>query len=316
MWWCSRRGPGSGTGPHAAGVGPGPPRRRRGRVDRRQPPRHVGPAWRASVCAPRSARPTRSSTVPRSGAVAATARPTSWRVREARSVPSTRPSTTRSPRRPRASTRPTPTRRRTRPALDQQSLASFIDAQHLRPEARFLVETDYRSEYNSDPAHVSMLFIAPADERVGRRARQRRRDHADPRRQRPVAAGHGHVARQPGGAGRAGHAGRAACRRRDRARGLAHRGGCVGGRGVPDATAAAGHVQPPAARVGGRARWAASTWGRRPRWSTSTASGSGRRSTSAASPSRTCPTGWGGRRPTPTRARRACSTPSSPGPQP
>ncbi|HEY7938203.1 MAG TPA: FAD-dependent oxidoreductase [Acidimicrobiales bacterium] len=45
-------------------------------------------------------------------------------------------------------------------ALDRQSLASFIDAQHLRPEARFLVETDYRSEYNSDPAHVSMLFIA------------------------------------------------------------------------------------------------------------------------------------------------------------
>ena len=86
--------------------------------------------------------------------------------------------------------------RRPRPALDRQSLASFLDALHLRPEARFLVETDYRSEYNSEPPHVSMLFVAQQTNVVGRRARLRGRDHADPRRQRPAAAGHGRVARR------------------------------------------------------------------------------------------------------------------------
>ena len=45
-------------------------------------------------------------------------------------------------------------------ALDKRSLGDFADAQDLLPEARFLVESDNRGEYNSDPHDVSLLFAA------------------------------------------------------------------------------------------------------------------------------------------------------------
>jgi monoamine oxidase len=44
--------------------------------------------------------------------------------------------------------------------LDQQSLAEFIDGLDLVPEARFLVDTDNRGEFNAEAEDVSLLFVA------------------------------------------------------------------------------------------------------------------------------------------------------------
>ncbi len=44
--------------------------------------------------------------------------------------------------------------------LDEQSLADFVDALDLIPEARFLVDTDNRGEFNAEAADVSLLFVA------------------------------------------------------------------------------------------------------------------------------------------------------------
>lgn len=45
-------------------------------------------------------------------------------------------------------------------ALDARSAQDFLDELRLSPKARFLAETDLRSEYNADPADLSLLFIA------------------------------------------------------------------------------------------------------------------------------------------------------------
>ena len=201
-------------------------------------------------------------------------------------------------------------------ALDRQSLASFIDAQHLRPEARFLVETDYRSEYNSDPAHVSMLFIAQqtnVSAGVPDSAVETMRIHGgNDQLPRAMAASLG--SRVVLGA--------PVTRIEQRADGatvhdgLAHRGGCVGGGGVPHAAAAAGDVQPRAARVGGRA-------GGRPR---PREGGQGGRRVPRAVLGEGAPERVHRHRPALRGGvvadrllhgrRRACSTPSSPGPRP
>ena len=44
--------------------------------------------------------------------------------------------------------------------LDGTTAAAFVDGLGLVPEARFLVETDLRSEFNTAPDRVSMLFLA------------------------------------------------------------------------------------------------------------------------------------------------------------
>lgn len=44
--------------------------------------------------------------------------------------------------------------------LDQRSLADFVDELDLVPEARFLVDTDNRGEFNAEAADVSLLFVA------------------------------------------------------------------------------------------------------------------------------------------------------------
>jgi monoamine oxidase len=44
--------------------------------------------------------------------------------------------------------------------LDQQSLAEFVDSLDLVPEARFLVDTDNRGEFNAEADDVSLLFVA------------------------------------------------------------------------------------------------------------------------------------------------------------
>ena len=42
--------------------------------------------------------------------------------------------------------------------FDRRSLAEFTDSLHLVPEARFLVDTDNRGEFNAEPHEVSLLF--------------------------------------------------------------------------------------------------------------------------------------------------------------
>ena len=44
--------------------------------------------------------------------------------------------------------------------LDARSLAEFVDELDLVPEARFLVDTDNRGEFNAEAADVSLLFVA------------------------------------------------------------------------------------------------------------------------------------------------------------
>ena len=44
--------------------------------------------------------------------------------------------------------------------LDRQSLAEFIRAQRLVPEAEFLVRLQNRAEYNAEASQLSMLFVA------------------------------------------------------------------------------------------------------------------------------------------------------------
>jgi monoamine oxidase len=44
-------------------------------------------------------------------------------------------------------------------SLDTQSLAEFITAQNLNPLAEFLINIEYRGEYSSDPAQISLLFV-------------------------------------------------------------------------------------------------------------------------------------------------------------
>lgn len=44
--------------------------------------------------------------------------------------------------------------------LDAQSLADFVDSLDLVPEARFLVDTDNRGEFNAEASDVSLLFVA------------------------------------------------------------------------------------------------------------------------------------------------------------
>jgi monoamine oxidase len=44
--------------------------------------------------------------------------------------------------------------------LDGRTLASFVDGLHLLPEARFLVETEQRGEFNAELDRVSLLFAA------------------------------------------------------------------------------------------------------------------------------------------------------------
>lgn len=45
-------------------------------------------------------------------------------------------------------------------SLDARTLADFVDGLGLEPEARFLVETENRGEYNAELADVSLLFAA------------------------------------------------------------------------------------------------------------------------------------------------------------
>ena len=45
-------------------------------------------------------------------------------------------------------------------ALDSQSLEDFLRAQHLTPGAEFLIRSNYRGNYNSELAGVSLLFVA------------------------------------------------------------------------------------------------------------------------------------------------------------
>lgn len=45
-------------------------------------------------------------------------------------------------------------------ALDRRSAASFIDALDLDDDARFLVDTDVRGEFNAEPTDISLLFLA------------------------------------------------------------------------------------------------------------------------------------------------------------
>ena len=44
--------------------------------------------------------------------------------------------------------------------LDAMSLADFVDSLDLRSEARFLVDTDNRGEFNAEATDISMLFVA------------------------------------------------------------------------------------------------------------------------------------------------------------
>jgi monoamine oxidase len=44
--------------------------------------------------------------------------------------------------------------------LDAMSAADFVDGLGLGPEARFLVDTDNRSEFNIEPSQLSLLFLA------------------------------------------------------------------------------------------------------------------------------------------------------------
>lgn len=53
-----------------------------------------------------------------------------------------------------------PERARSAERLDALSLDQFIRAQHLVPEAEFVVRTQNRALYNADPADLSMLFLA------------------------------------------------------------------------------------------------------------------------------------------------------------
>ena len=53
-----------------------------------------------------------------------------------------------------------PERSRRAERLDAQSLANFIDHLHLVPEARFLVERAEAAEYATEPANLSLLFVA------------------------------------------------------------------------------------------------------------------------------------------------------------
>lgn len=52
-----------------------------------------------------------------------------------------------------------PDRTRGAAALDRRSVASFVDELDLVPEARFLVDTDTRGEFNAEPREISLLFV-------------------------------------------------------------------------------------------------------------------------------------------------------------
>ena len=53
-----------------------------------------------------------------------------------------------------------PERSRQAERLDRRSLADFIDGLHLVPEARFLVDISETGEYATEPANLSLLFVA------------------------------------------------------------------------------------------------------------------------------------------------------------